>query len=129
MVWLDAVEEGGNGLYLDALRRERRRQGGKFSERIAALLGDGAYEGEVHIDVTADAATVTFVDEWLRPHDLADFFTRIPREEVEFSLVACCRGLRHKAQGDKKQPPRQAHQQSNTRKAMDRTNRRIHFTA
>lgn len=115
MIWLDAVEEGGNGLYLDALCRERRRQGGKLVDCIDALLGDGAYEGEIHIDWTADESTVTFADHWLRPHLLAELFTRIPRDEVEQALVAWCRSLRQSRQGGRTQLPRPAHQQGNSR--------------
>jgi hypothetical protein len=87
MVWLDAVEEGGNGLYLEVLDRERRRSGSHAS----VLLGDGAYEGEVQIEWTATEAIVTFVDHWLRPQALAAFFARIARDEVEQVLVNWCR--------------------------------------
>ena len=129
MVWLDAVDAGGNGLYLDALRRERWRQGGEWVEGVAALLGDGTYEGEVHIDMTVDAPTVTFVDQWLRPHDLAAFFARISRDEVELSLVACCRSLRQKRRSAKEQWPRPALPQGKTGRGKVRTVRRNYFTA
>lgn len=90
MVWLDAIEEGGNGLYLEVLYRERRRTGA----HVSVLLGDGAYEGEVQIEWTATEAIVTFVDHWLRPHEMAVFFSRISPAEVEQALVNWCRTSR-----------------------------------
>lgn len=130
MVWLDMVDAGGNGLYLDVLRRERRRRDGVWVDEVIALLGDGTtYEGEVHIDLTAGATTVTFVDQWLRPHDLATFFARISRDEVEASLVACCWTLWQKRPGDKEQQlPRPAHQQGKSGRSTARTTRRNYFT-
>lgn len=112
MVWLDAVEAGGNGLYLEVLYRHRRRTGAQ----VSVLLGDGAYEGEVQIEWTATEAIVTFVDHWLRPHALAAFFARISRDEVEQVLVNWCRGSRKNHQASL---PRPARHQCNPRKILD----------
>jgi len=100
MVWLDAVEAGGNGLYLEVLYRQRRRTG----TQVSVLLGDGAYEGEVQIEWTATEAIVTFVDHWLRPHDLSAFFARISRDEVEQVLVSWCRTSRKNLQASLPRP-------------------------
>lgn len=120
MVWLDVVEEGGNSLYLEVLHREQQRLGGRMVERVSALLGDGVYEGEVFIEWGNDFSLVTFNDHWLQPHLIAEFFTRIHREDVEAALVTWCRSLRNRLHATL---PRPARQRRNSRGSLAQTAR------
>lgn len=91
MVWLDAVEDDGNALYLDRVRCERLRTAQGERLQLSGLLGDGSYEGEVQVTCSACGAEVTFADQWLAPRALAVFFGRVARETVEAALIDSCR--------------------------------------
>ncbi len=85
MVWLNMVADNGSGLYLDISGVEQRRSPGGAVLAISGLVGDGRYEGQVLIEV-GSRVEVTFVDQWLDPAELKEFFSRVERDEVERAL-------------------------------------------
>ncbi len=85
MIWLDLMTEGGQGLYFDAWKRERRRTG-QGGELVSGLLGDGSYEGEVLVELAGDGCDLTFVDSFLAPAALRDFLSRVSVEALKAAL-------------------------------------------
>lgn len=89
MVWLNAADENGNGLYLN-IHRIEQREGAAFA--LHGTMGDGFYEGEVLVEV-AVGVKVTFADEWLDRRTLEEFFLRVPRSEVEGAVAEKAAGM------------------------------------
>jgi hypothetical protein len=83
MVWLNAANENGSGLYLNIHRIDQRSRS-LFS--LHGTMGDGYYEGEVLIEVGA-GIDVTFADAWLDRSALDEFFRRAVRTDVEAALA------------------------------------------
>ncbi|ORJ59079.1 hypothetical protein [Geothermobacter hydrogeniphilus] len=81
MVLLNSVTETGQILYLDIWKREKSRAAAG-GELISGILGDGSYEGEVLVEITAGRCEVTFLDQHLDPLALKDFFARVDREQL-----------------------------------------------
>ena len=85
MVWLNAEDVNGNGLYLHIHRMEQRVAGqGIFA--LHGTVGDGYYEGEVLLEVGEDVE-ITFADQWLDRFSLESFFERTDRQKVESALA------------------------------------------
>lgn len=83
MVWLNATDENGNGLYLNIYRVEQR--GGECFA-LHGTVGDGFYEGDVLVEI-ANAVKITFADQWLHRRALEDFFARAGRSSVEGAIA------------------------------------------
>lgn len=86
MLYLEVAERSGSALYLDVHSVERRLEKGRPVLRVAGILGDGSYEGEVQVNCT-EQVDVTFADAWLNSRALATFFTRIDHKVVCAALV------------------------------------------
>ncbi|PNU20887.1 hypothetical protein C2E25_04660 [Geothermobacter hydrogeniphilus] len=81
MVLLNSVTETGQVLYLDIWKREKSRAAAG-GELVSGILGDGSYEGEVLVEITAGRCELTFLDQHLDPLALKDFFARVDREQL-----------------------------------------------
>ncbi len=83
MVWLNAANENGSGLYLN-IHRIEERAGSLFA--LHGTVGDGYYEGEVVIEV-GEGTDITFADDWLDRSALNEFFGHVDRADVESALA------------------------------------------
>ena len=91
MLYLEVAERSGSALYLDVHSVERRLEKGIPVLRVAGILGDGSYEGEVQVNCT-EHDDVTFADAWLNRRALETFFARIDRKLVCTALADAVRG-------------------------------------
>jgi hypothetical protein len=91
MLYLEVAERTGSALYLDVHSVERRLERGRPVLRVAGVLGDGRYEGEVQVDCT-EQVDVIFADAWLNRRALDTFFSRIDRKLVCSALAAAVKG-------------------------------------
>ncbi len=92
MIWLDLIEENGNGIYLDIRGIESRRRDDETSFAITGLLGDGRTETEVLVEVGA-GVEVTFIDEWLDAGRLRELFSAVDREALLAALTERAAGM------------------------------------
>ena len=92
MLYLATGNPEANDLYLDIQSIEERRFRGRSFFAISGVCGDGRWEGEVLIEVGAET-TVTFVDDYLDPSRLRDFFGRHERSRVEAALRQALAGM------------------------------------
>jgi len=92
MLYLATGSPEANDLYLDIQNIEERRFRGRCFFAVGGVCGDGLWEGEVLIEVGEETA-VTFVDAYLDPARLRDFFGRHDRGRVETALCQAMTGL------------------------------------
>ena len=92
MLYLATGNPEANDLYLDIQNIEERRFRGRSFFAVSGVCGDGGWEGEVLIEVGAETA-VTFVDDYLDPARLRDFFYRHERGRVETALCQALAGV------------------------------------
>lgn len=92
MLYLATGNPEANDLYLDIQNIEERRFRNRSFFAVSGVCGDGGWEGEVLIEVGAETA-VTFVDDYLAPARLRDFFGRHERGRVESALRQAVAGL------------------------------------
>jgi hypothetical protein len=86
MLYLEIAERSGSALYLDVHCVERRLEEGRTVLRVAGILGDGSYEGEVQVNC-AEQVDITFADAWLNRRALDTFFRRIDPKVVCTALA------------------------------------------
>jgi hypothetical protein len=91
MLYLEVAERSGSALYLDVHSVEQRLEKGRPVLRVAGVLGDGRYEGEVQVDC-AEQVDITFADAWLNRRALHTFFARIDRKVVCAALAEAVKG-------------------------------------
>jgi hypothetical protein len=92
MLYLAASSPEANDLYLDIQSIEERWFRDRSFFAVSGVCGDGEWEEEVLIEVGAETA-VTFVDDYLDPARLRDFFLRYERGGVETALRQALAGL------------------------------------
>ena len=92
MLYLATGNPEAGELYLDIQNIEERRFRGRHFFAINGVCGDGLWEGEVLVEV-GDETTVTFVDDYLNPARLGEFFVRHERGVVETALAQSLNGL------------------------------------
>jgi hypothetical protein len=93
MLWLETGSAESRPLYFDVQQVEERQFRGRSFYAVTGVCGDELWEGEVLIEVGAEA-TATFVDDWLAPGRLAGFFLRHDRAGVETALIQALTGAR-----------------------------------
>jgi hypothetical protein len=92
MLYLQIAERSGSALYLDVHSVERRLEQGRPVLRVAGILGDGCYEGEVQVNCTEQVDDVTFADAWLNRRALDTFFSRIDPKTICAALAVAVKG-------------------------------------
>jgi len=85
-------------LYFDIQAIEERRYRGRHFFAVHGVCGDGRMEGEVLIEVGAETS-VTFVDDYLDPLRLREFFERHDRGQVTAALCQAMADLQVCLQG------------------------------
>lgn len=93
MLYLQTENSEPGTLYFDVQEVEERRHRDRSYFAVTGICGDGRWEGQVLVEVDG-AILVTFVDEWLDPAHLREFFLRHERSDVESALARALAGLR-----------------------------------
>ncbi len=86
MLWLQTGSENPQSLYLDVQQVEERQFRGREFFAVTGICGSGEWEGEVLIEIGAEAA-VTFVDEWLDPGRLDGVLSCRDRASIAAALI------------------------------------------
>lgn len=94
MVWLRETTTAGSGLYLEIRSLERKLKCGEGVAVVTATVGDGSYEGDVLVEIGAQSE-VCYVDQWLDPAALREFFRRIDRMRLTEELADICAAAVH----------------------------------
>ncbi len=98
MLYLATGNLENDPLYFDIQSIEERRYRGRHFFAVHGVCGDGRSEGEVLVEVGAET-TVTFVDDYLAPLRLREFFQRHDRGRVTAALCQAMADLQVCLQG------------------------------